>query len=119
MSEYYEIGTVILEPDEKALYLETVALWQACLRHPDIEFIELRRADYQASHSEFVVIYVGNGAVAGGNPGKILRTEMLAIEVNPSRHVPVTVRTLRKDFPGYLTSIFTHLIHPERFVCMR
>lgn len=100
MTEYYEIGTVIQDPDELALYPETAALWRACERNPYIEFLELRREDYQGGHSEFVVISAGNGNVAIGNPAKIRRTERLAIEVNPVLRVPVVVRTLRKDFPA-------------------
>lgn len=100
MTEYYEIGTVIQDPDELALYPETAALWRACERNPYIEFLELRREDYQGWHSEFVVIHAGNGNVATGNPADIRRSERLAIEINPALRVPVIVRTLRKDFPA-------------------
>ncbi len=100
MTEYYELGTAILNPDESVLYPETVALWHACKRHTGIEFVELRRADTPGGHSEFVVIYAGNGGVAGKSPAGIFRTEKLAIEINPALRIPVLVRTLRKDFPA-------------------
>lgn len=100
MTEYYEVGREMQNPDESTLYPETAALWKACKRNPYIEILEIRREEFETGYSEFVVIHAGNGNVAIGNPASIRRTEKLAIQVNPALRVPIIVRTLRKDFPA-------------------
>lgn len=100
MTEYYELGNAVIDPDDSDIYPETQDLIKACKNSPHVTFRELRQNEQGGFHTDHVIIEAGNGEVAKRNPGNICRIERLAISVNPALRIPISVRTLRKDFPA-------------------
>lgn len=100
MTEFYEIGRPLEQGGEGQLYPETVELLHACRGNPYVSFCELRYDEDGDSRSEIIVIEAGDGCVADGNPGGILRCERIALVINPQYRVKITAQMLRKDFPS-------------------
>ena len=76
-------------------------LLQACEAHPDINVVEVRRIDAPSAHFA-IIVDVGDGTVAPGNPVGIRRREILALTYQPDADMPPGVRALRADFPATL-----------------
>jgi len=117
MIEYFELGESWAGRDERELYPHTQSILTALRTCPYTDIREIRADAAESGESEYIVIDAGDGTVDAENPAGIRRRERLAIRINPTFHVPVSVCTLRKDFP-----VLSHLLSPQvggpRVLCL-
>jgi len=99
---HFEWGTPLPGLDPDLLQDERLrTLLAACLAHPDIDVLELRRGSGDTCF-DLIVIDAGDGTVAPRNEVGIHRRERLALLYQNENGIPFQVRALRRDFPDTL-----------------
>ncbi len=94
MSEHIIFGTSV---SENTNLLEPIRnLYDACIKHPDFEVIDIRSYKDQCNT---IVVDCCNDQVPNRNSTGIENRERLALFYNSQNKFPYEVRALRKDFP--------------------
>ncbi|WP_083297577.1 MULTISPECIES: Mov34/MPN/PAD-1 family protein [Stenotrophomonas] len=100
MNDYFEWGEPVAQAEASVESQRFLELLEACRNHSDIKFLELRRGKDPKSLG--IVVDVGDGSVAPGNPVGIRPRERLWLGFDQSGKRPPEVRALRRDFPNLL-----------------